>query len=195
MNLKSLLSLLAAITLVATASASPVTFTFQENGLGNLGASSTFTESGLSITAYASSGQSLYAKNGGGDETGLGLAGDPSGDFEVFPGAFIQLHGAGVALTSLLLGSVQTGDGDTATIYYSTTLGVLGTLLGTLTADGTFNIPLADQNGFIGISAGAGNILLDSATGQAAVPDAAQTIALFGFALAALALLKSKLVA
>jgi hypothetical protein len=195
MSIKSFFVILTAATIGATAPASPVTFTFQENGLGNLGATSTFTETGLSITAYASSGQTLYAKNGGGDETGLGITSDPSGDWEIYPGTFIQLKGAGVAITSLLLGSVQSGDGDTATIYYSTTLGVLGTLLGTLTSDGTFNIPLADQGGYIGISAGAGNILLDSATGQATVPDAPRTFLLFGFALTALGMMKRKCMA
>ena len=35
--------------------------------------------------------QHLYGKNDGGDEKGLGLTSDPSGDLEIVNGQFIQL--------------------------------------------------------------------------------------------------------
>ena len=63
---------------------------------GNLGTSETYTVSGLSIVAkgYTPGGNAtdLYGKNAGGDETGLGLANDPSGDHEIAYGmGFVQL--------------------------------------------------------------------------------------------------------
>jgi hypothetical protein len=44
----------------------------------------TFTIQGISITATAFNGGNLFAKNSDPDETGMGLAGDPSGDPEIF---------------------------------------------------------------------------------------------------------------
>jgi hypothetical protein len=44
----------------------------------------TFTIHGISITATAFNGGNLFAKNSDPDETGMGLAGDPSGDHEIF---------------------------------------------------------------------------------------------------------------
>ena len=61
----------------------------------DLGNSNTFTVNGLSIVAkgYAISGATpdLYGKNGGADETGLGLTQDPGGDNEIAPTDYLQL--------------------------------------------------------------------------------------------------------
>jgi hypothetical protein len=171
--------------------ANTVTWTFLENGANlSLGASSTFTESGISLTAYASPGETLYAKQEGGDENGLGITSDS--DHEINANNFVQLNLATTPLSSLsliFLGSVQSGE--SATIYYSSVLGTLGTLLGTVTADGSFAIPTADTTGYIGVSAGSGNVLIDSVTGN--VPDGGTTIMLLGGALMGLGLIKRKL--
>ena len=44
----------------------------------------TFTIQGISITASAFNSGNLFAKNSDPDKTGWGLAGDPSGDHEIF---------------------------------------------------------------------------------------------------------------
>jgi len=49
------------------------------------------TYGGVTATAYGPGTQHLYGKNDGGDEKGLGLTSDPSGDLEIVNGQFIQL--------------------------------------------------------------------------------------------------------
>jgi hypothetical protein len=65
--------------------------------IGNLGTSHTFTINGMSITALvynddgSTTGNALYGKNGGGDETGLGTTKDPTGDTEITYNDYVQL--------------------------------------------------------------------------------------------------------
>jgi hypothetical protein len=172
--------------------ASTVTWSFLENGPGTLGATSTFTESGIALTAYASSGETLYAKNDGSGETGLGITSDVN--HEINSGNFVQLNLTTTPLSSLslvFLQSVQSGE--SATIWYSTIQGILGAQIGTLIADGSFAIPSADTTGYIGISAGSGNVLLNSVSGTANTPDGGTTMMLLGSALMGLGLIKRKL--
>src|SRR5206468_3111124 len=70
---------------------------------GNLGPTATYTSGGLTVTASGysdgfilSAPTALYGKNQGGDEQGLGLAADPSGQNEIYwgnsvLGAFVEL--------------------------------------------------------------------------------------------------------
>ena len=74
---------------------------------GNLGTTATYTSGGLTVTASGysdgfnfSTPADLYGKNFGGDEQGLGLAADPSGQNEIYwtgpggpshLGAFVEL--------------------------------------------------------------------------------------------------------
>src|SRR5260370_20634841 len=56
----------------------------------------TYTLDGINVVATGFNGGDLFGKNKGGDENGLGLARDPSGDDEIFfkstgPQDFIQL--------------------------------------------------------------------------------------------------------
>src|SRR5947209_1108553 len=120
----------------ASAANAGVTINFNSS-TGNLGNSHTYTASGLSVTAtgYSASGTqaALYGKNGSGDEKGLGVASDPSGDHEIYyPGTdFIQLdvHNLfGLATgASFFMGS--TTSGETWKVYGSNIAGQLGTLL------------------------------------------------------------------
>jgi protein with PEP-CTERM/exosortase system signal len=186
------------------ANAALITFNFQENGSNlDLGPVSTFTESGISLTAsgFLTTGATthLYAKNLGGDETGLGTTSDPSGQHEIVTSNFIQLTLPTTPLTTFVmvsLTSVQTGD--QANVYFTTTPGTLtgATLIGTVTGhDGTVTIPAGDQTGFIDITAGAGNVLLGSATvSTGTVPDGGATVSLLGCALIGLAALRRKLI-
>jgi hypothetical protein len=61
---------------------------------GDLGTTHTYTLDGVSVVATGFNGGDLYGKNLGFDEEGIGLAGDPSGQHEIFVGSpppFIQL--------------------------------------------------------------------------------------------------------
>jgi hypothetical protein len=102
----------------------------------DLGLTATYTLSGLSVTASAfgpagTAADHLYGKNLGGDETGLGMTNDPSGQHEIYFGkGFVQLD------LNALLGKVQansifaafnsTTGGEQWTIYGSNTAGVVG---------------------------------------------------------------------
>jgi len=158
---------------LATQANAAVSFTFLENGQEvNLGNTSTFTESGISLTAkgFTTAGATtdLYAKNGGVGETGLGTASD--GDHEINTGNFVQLAlptSPPTTLQFILLASVQSGE--SAKIYFTTSPGTLvgATLIGTISdADGQFDIPAAYMNatGFLDITAGAGNVLVEGLT-------------------------------
>ena len=183
---------LAAMGALAT-QANAVTFDFQSNGSNvNLGNTSTFTVGGFSLTASgfltAGGPTALYAKNLGAGETGLGLAIDPSGQNEVTTNDFIQLTLPTTPPSNfdmVLLASVQLNE--TALVYFQplssphTLVGA--TLIGTITnADGSVTIPAIYQTGFIDITAGAANILLESAT--VSTPDSGSAVALLGIALA-----------
>ena len=182
---------LAAMGALAT-QANAVTFTFQENGSNvDLGPTSTFTVGGFSLTAsgFLTSGgpTDLFAKFtlGNASETGLGTNIDA--EKEVNTTDFIQLTLPTTPpsnFSMVLLASVQFGE--QAKVYFTTTPGTLtgATLIGTITnADGSVTIPAGDQTGFIDITAGAANILLESAT-VSSVPDSGSAVALLGIALA-----------
>ena len=182
---------LAAMGALAT-QANAVTFTFQENGSNvDLGTTSTFTVGGFSLTAsgFLTNGTptDLYAKFtlGNPTETGLGTAIDS--EHEINTTDFVQLTLPTTPPSNfdmVLLASVQPGE--TALVYFTTTAGSLAgaTLLGTITTEGgSVTIPAGDQTGFIDITAGAGNVLLESVT-ISSVPDSGSAVALLGIALA-----------
>lgn len=86
-------ALLAICTLPA--SAAILDWDFQDH-LGVLGNTQTFTAGGHGLTARgftaSDAGTALFGKNGGGDENGLGLNNDASGDHEITGGNFVQLN-------------------------------------------------------------------------------------------------------
>jgi hypothetical protein len=193
MKIKNIIAVAALVGLGMSAQA--ITITFLENGNNVvLGSSSTFNEPGASLTAYASSGQSLFGKNLGAGETGLGINSDPSGQHEIYGSTFIQLlsNPSVFAVSSVSFNSV-TG-GEIANVYYSAVLGSLGILIGTTSSNSTFLINSIYQNGYIGVASGAGNVLLASATGTA-VPDGGTTVAMLGGVLAAIGMIRRKLFA
>ena len=205
MTNKFFLTALVIVGFGVAAQATPITFNFFENGLGTLGTSSTFTESGVSVTAYGfTSGgvaTALYAKNGGVGEMGLGIASDS--DHEINSSTFVQLNLttlSGSSLSSLFFGSVQSGE--TALIYFSNTLGLLGAPIGSVTSDSTFDVT-SYLNGYVGVTTSGvqgyvdPNVLITTLTANTTnrVPDGGTTLALLGGALTALALIRRKLVA
>lgn len=190
--LKTLLLAGAAVALATGANAATVVYNF---GLiadtaalttGDLGLTATYTLSGLSVTASAfgpagTSADHLYGKNLGGDETGLGMTNDPSGQHEIYFGkGFVQLD------LNALLGKVKasstyaafnsTTGGEQWTIYGSNTAGTLGsatlpttkTLIATGTNIESVNTLLTGNFRYYDFvsttSAGGQNVLLKSLT-------------------------------
>jgi hypothetical protein len=92
-----LLGFAAAAALATTASATTAVFDFQTPGPNaSAGTSQAYTNNGLTITAsgFASNGgaaTTLFDKSNGGDENGLGLTDDPSGDNEITGTNFVQI--------------------------------------------------------------------------------------------------------
>jgi hypothetical protein len=86
-------AILAALTLPA--SATILDWNFQDH-LGVLPNTQTFTAGGFGLSARgftaSDAGTALFGKNGGGDENGLGLNNDASGDHEITGGNFVQLN-------------------------------------------------------------------------------------------------------
>ena len=183
---------LAAMGALAT-QANAVTFDFQSSGSNlNLGTTETFTVGGFSLTAsgFLTNGTptDLFSKFtlGNPSETGLGTTHDPSGQNEIVTDDFVQLTLPTTPPTNfqmVLLASVQFGE--SAKVYFNTAPGTLtgAILIDTITnADGSVTIPAIYQTGFIDITAGAANILLESAT--VSTPDSGSAVALLGIALA-----------
>ena len=170
------------LALASTARAADVVFTFQEhdspaNTSTLLGTTSTFTESGLSITASGfalpSTASALFAKFTFGDsgETGLGMADDPSGDTEINSLNFIQLDLSKVKNTTsaiLTISSIQGSLGEGAKVLASTTSGSLGTVvIATLpgTAGTVQSVDITsfvNAGDFIDVTATSGNVLIET---------------------------------
>jgi hypothetical protein len=174
-KLTTIIMALAAIgvALATHANAANITFNFLENGTNiDLGPSSTFTESGISLTASgfltAGGATDLFAKNGGPVDMGLGTNIDSA--HEINNSNFIQLTLPTMppsTFNMVVAASVQSGS--TAKVFFTTTPGTLAgaTLLGTITTNfGSVSVPAGDQSGFIDITeglAGSGNVLVASA--------------------------------
>ncbi len=193
MKIKNLFAITALVGFGITAQAVTLNYTFQENGLGTLGSSSTFTEGGFSITATGIN-DTLYAKSAGASETGLGMTKDA--DHEITSAAWVQLDVSqllGSSLATIFLSSVQSGE--TAKIWFSDASGTLGTLISTIAADGSLDITSYLSHRYIDVTAGSGNVLIASlaATAPSRVPDGGTTVAMLGGALTALGLIRRKL--
>jgi hypothetical protein len=129
----------------------------------------------------------LFGKNDGGDENGVGLTNDPSGDHEITMGSFIQLtidHLLNPAGLSFMAGS--TTDGEAWAVYGTNTAGTIGS--GTIPAGAmlllscnsgvssncegsfTFNNPMGFNFLDVTETTAGGNILLAELDGTRAVP-------------------------
>ena len=124
--------------LVGTAllAASPALATTWDFGsvTGNLGTSETYTNNGLTITAYgyttSNVATDLYGKNEGSGESGVGIASDPNGEHEISSVNYVNLDvhdlvKAGITSGLLSMDSVQSGEG--YTICFGNSVGALGT--------------------------------------------------------------------
>lgn len=165
-RLRAGLLFLAAYFAAGTAHAT-TTYSF-DSPTGNLGISETYTVSLLSITATAftdSGSVDLYGKAAGGDENGLGLTNDPSGNHEITPGSFIQLNLTNVlgdVPFTITFGS-STGS-DAWEIVQTNTAGTMagGSVLLTGSNESAHSISPTDT--YLDITATSGNILLATLT-------------------------------
>lgn len=194
--LKVLLGSAALCAASAASAAVPINF---NSAPGNLGNSHTYTASGLSVTAtgYSAAGvqTALYGKNGSGDEKGLGLVADPSGDFEIYyPGNdFIQLDVHNlfglVSGASFFMGSSTSGE--QWKVYGSNSIGQLGSLLLTDSDEGLHALSNWTQyNYYDFVAAGtvnqlgyrsAGNVLLGGLSLTRAPEPATWAMMMLGF--------------
>ena len=180
----------AALFASAPAYADNITWNFGTLAPGLQGQSHDYTVSGATINAQAfgpngsgagtSGPVQLFGKTGGGDETGLGLSNDPSGNDEITSGSFVQLDISKLNLLNNVIsfqaGSTTTGGSSGAVegwiISESNASGMLGSQLLTCTnssaADTHCENPISDI-GFMGgfqflditsIATGGGNILI-----------------------------------
>jgi len=181
MRIPRFFALLSVATLVlCAASFADSTFNLTANGTGDIGSTSTFTgTSPASLTLWGFSTQisggpadtHLFVKTGGGDENGVGLVNDPSpGEDEIAGHSFIQF--SGVDLTSITVGSVQSGE--SFQLWGSNVFGTLGTTIGLAgTADGSVALPAGFA--FYSLTAPTGNVLLDSVSYSVPTPEPGTT--------------------
>ena len=135
----------------------------------------------------------LYSKGSGGDENGLGLVNDPSGDHEITPGSLVYLDLNNLdklVLTSLSVSMESTTDGETWAIwgsniaptsehFYSAPFS--GVLTGTKEGNVDLDSLLCER--YIFISADCGNVLLSGLTASVDAPEPA-SVGLMGLSLA-----------
>jgi hypothetical protein len=130
----------------------------------------------------------LFGKNLGGDENGLGLTNDPTGDNEITTTSFIQLDLTKLTLTSLTMSfsANSVTNGETVVVIGTNIAGTLGsgtipggssvfscTILGPGNGcEGTFNIDNAGSFKFLDVTASedASNVLLHTVDASVAVP-------------------------
>ena len=175
------------------ANAAVVLFNFGSS-TGDLGLTKAYTVSGLTVTAkaFGTPAADLFGKSAGGDEVGLGMTNDPSGDHEIYFGkGFIQLDLSAlvgkVDFSTILFAFNSTTSGERATVFGSNTAGVLGTAIGSTTSEAATvaGSPLYKYYDFestvAASGANGGNVLLKSLTATTVPEPATWAMMLVGF--------------
>ncbi len=156
---------------------------------GNQGTSHTY--GGITATAYGPGTQFLYGKNDGGDENGLGLTSDPSGDHEITAGQFIQLDVTSLqGLTISFVMDSSTGDDAWKVFESSSASATSGSSTVTGTNESSHSITITSGMKYLDFTATGGNVLLSSIS-YTATPEPL-SLALTGSGLLGLFLLRRR---
>ncbi len=176
----ALLLLCGSVAFIAfSAQATVVTWNLNPSGLNqSVGSSSNaYTVSGATITAYGYDNNSgtgtlhtLFYKNAGADEVGLGLTNTPNNELQVngtSPLQFIQLDLSSILAAGYINGKIEIGSvqsGELFNLYGSNTKGGLGSLLNSTpydsSKDDTFvSVPNFGTFKFISVVAAAADVL------------------------------------
>ena len=157
----------------------------------------TITATGFTTGNFSGPQTALFGKNLGGDEVGLGLADDPSGQDEITGTNWVQLNvtnaiAAGVTGLSFIMNSTTgctavpcTTGGDSWRVFGSNSATSLGTQLpGLIGFDEGVSHPLPTGFDFFNFQGVTGNVLISSISGnQVAVPESSTwAMMLLGFA-------------
>jgi hypothetical protein len=154
---------------------------------GNLGSTHNYVGSDgtiITATAFGPGSPSLFGKPGPGDEIGVGLTNDPSGENEITFGSFIQLDLSNIKFASPNMSFMadSTTAGETWAVFGSNTPGtfLFSNLLASCTGtDGpgnacevpnNFNLPGAGNFKFLDVTAAAGGNVLLSQVDAVVVP-------------------------
>ncbi|MBV9008960.1 MAG: hypothetical protein JO354_07320 [Verrucomicrobia bacterium] len=140
---------------------------------GPVGSSTySYTQSGYSISATGydnpTTTHDLFFKNGGGDETGLGLVNTLDNELQVnngVPANYIQLNIQSLITSGFYDGKIEVGSvqpGESFNLYGSSSAGTLGTLLGTYgnSADAQFvAVPSFGNYNYVTVTAAVADVL------------------------------------
>lgn len=199
-NMSKITSILAgALFLFATPAWSAVLLYNFNSPTGNLGNTEVYTSNGVAVTAYGYLGghtADLFGKNNGGDEVGVGIAGQS--DNEIGTNSFIQLDlaqfwASNPSNVSMSIGSVQSGE--SWRIFGSNTLGTLGTLKQSGTTDYPNSFILNSILGsyrYLGVQSGSGDVLISTLSGVSTPEPATLLILGSGLALASMCKRRSR---
>lgn len=194
--MKFALGIAVAVSLCAgAAQAGTLTFDFG-SVTGDLGQTHTYTVGGLSVIASAfgpnlatGAPDHLYGKSNGGDEVGLGMTNDTTGDHEIQVGrGYIQLDVSAlfgkIDPLSAIFSMNSTTDNETWVVYGSNIAGTIGSAIisggaspATGTDEGTHLLPSFGTYNFYDFietaNSGGRNVLLHNLTVTTAVPEPA----------------------
>jgi hypothetical protein len=154
---------------------------------GNLGPTHNYVGSDgtiITATAFGPNTPALFGKGLGGDENGVGLTNDPSGEDEITNGSFVQLDLSNIKFASANMSFMgdSTTKGETWEVFGSNTPGSFlpANLLASCTAPAgsgsgnvceqpnNFTVPGAGNFKFLDVTAAAGgNVLLTQVDAQA----------------------------
>jgi hypothetical protein len=154
--------------------------------------------SSVTLNANGPNSPSLFNKQAGAGETGLGLTNDTSGDNEVTPGSFIEIDLSKVVDPTIGLSAAANSvqGGESWEVLGSNTKGTIGTAVvvatNTTMNEVTFSNP--SNFAFLDFTAVSGNVLLsalDSMETAISTPEPA-SLAILGAALAGLGVIRRR---
>jgi len=197
-------SMLLAVAGIANAT---TTFTWTFSGSNtDLGTTSIFTNNGVSITASGFTSNStpgdLYGKNLGGNEVGLGLVADPTGNDEIYYKSssvdFIQLDLTNVIalnITNLQIAMNSTTSGEAWRVYDTSSAGTLVGATTLLNGNDQSLHSISPTLKYLDIvvtgPSPSGNVLLSELTGTRTVPEPSSVVTmLLGLGLIGMSLIK-----